>query len=184
MTNSTTRWMERARALGPELREYAARNDEDGTFAAESFAALKEDGLFKALVPVKLGGGGAGYRDICEFIRELARFDGSTALAYSMHTHLVAATVWKYKKGQPGEALLRKVADQNLILVSTGAGDWLESNGTLIRVEGGYEYTSKKPFASGSVQGDVMITSGRYDDPEEGEREAPARLARSATVQR
>src|SRR5690606_12857129 len=107
------------------------------------------------------------YRDICEFIRTLAHYDGATALAYSMHTHLVAATVFKHKKGQPGEALLRKVVE-GTILVSTGAGDWLESNGTLTKVDGGYRYTSKKAFASGSPMADLLITSGRYEHPSEG----------------
>ena len=167
-TMNKTSWIERARRLGPELAEYAARHDEDGTFAVESLTSLKEDGLYRAIVPADLGGGGAGMRDICEVIRELAHYCGSTALAFSMHTHLVAATRWKYEQGQPGEALLRKVVDNGLVLISTGAGDWLESNGTMEKVDGGYRYTSKKPFASGSPIGDVMITSGRYEHPEKG----------------
>ena len=167
-TMTTQRWIERARQVGTTLAEHATAHDEAGTFVEESFTALREAGMFKALVPEELGGGGAGIRDICEVIRELAHSCGATALAYSMHSHLVAATVWKHKKGQPGEALLKKVVDQNLILVSTGAGDWLESNGVMEKVDGGYRYTSKKPFASGCVMGSVMITSGRYDDPEEG----------------
>lgn len=163
-----TNWMAKAHELGPELAEYSTRHDIDGTFVEESFRALKEEGFFSALVPRELGGGGAGLREICDVIRVLAHYDGSTALAYSMHSHLVATTVWKHRKGQPGAALLEKVVQKGLILVSTGAGDWLESNGELTRVEGGYRYTSKKPFASGSPVGDVMITSGRYDDPVEG----------------
>lgn len=165
---STEEWIERARTLGLEIAEYSARHDVDGTFVSEAYEALKEDGLFKALVPVELGGMGAGMTDACEFIRELAQYCGSTALAYSMHSHLVAATVWKYLHEQPGEALLRKIAEQNLVLVSTGAGDWLESNGVMEKVDGGYRYTSKKPFGSGSPMADVMITSGCYDDPDEG----------------
>jgi len=168
MDMSTQQWIERAQKMGPTLAKYAARHDEDGTFVSESFTALKEKGFFKALVPEELGGMGAGIRDICEFIRVLGQHCGSTALAYSMHSHLVAATVWKFKKGQPGEALLKKVVDKNLVLVSTGAGDWLQSNGTMEKVDGGYRYTSKKPFGSGSPVGDIMITSGRYDDPEKG----------------
>ncbi len=167
MTATQNAWIDRAKKLGPTLAECAARHDEDGTFVEESYRALKDGGLFAALVPRDLGGGGAGYRDICEFIRTIAHYDGATALAYSMHTHLVAAAVFKHKKGQPGEALLRKVVE-GTILVSTGAGDWLESNGTLTRVEGGYRYTAKKAFASGSPMGDILITSGRYDHPTEG----------------
>lgn len=167
MTGTSDVWIKKAESLGRELAEFYARHDEDGTFAEEGYAALKEDGLFAALVPTELGGGGASYRDICEFIRTLAKHDASTALAYSMHTHLVAATVFKYKKGQPGEALLRKVVE-GTVLVSTGAGDWLESNGVMTKVDGGYRYTSKKAFASGSPMADLLITSGRYEHPTEG----------------
>jgi alkylation response protein AidB-like acyl-CoA dehydrogenase len=165
---STQDWIDKARKLAPELDEVMERHDEDGTFVEESFAALKEEGFFKALVPTELGGGGAGIRDICEFIREISQRCSSTGLAFSMHSHLIAATVWKHKKGKPGEAMLRKVVEKDLILVSTGAGDWLDSNGVLEKVEGGYRYTSKKPFASGSPVANMMVTSGRYEDPETG----------------
>ena len=167
-TMSTARWIAAARSLGPELAEDARRHDEDGTFVSEAYLALQEEGFFNALVPTELGGKGAGIADICEFIRELAHYCPSTALAYAMHSHLVATSVWKYRRGQPGEALLRKVVDQKLILVSTGAGDWLDSNGVMEKCPGGYRYTSKKPFGSGSQAAHVMVTSGRYDDPEEG----------------
>ncbi len=165
---SKKEWIDKAERLGPELAEHAARHDEDGSFVRESYEALLEDGFFKALVPKELGGMGAGLGEICEFIRTLGNYCGSTALAYSMHSHLVAASVWKVRKGQPGEKLLKKVAAENLVLVSTGAGDWLESNGSMTKVEGGYRYTSKKPFGSGSPMGNLMITSGRYEDPDSG----------------
>jgi alkylation response protein AidB-like acyl-CoA dehydrogenase len=164
----TAQWIEEARSIGPGLAEHAARHDREGTFVTEGFAALKNAGMFKALVPVDLGGGGAGLRDICEYLRELAHYCTSTSLAYSMHSHLVAATVWKHRHGQPGVELLRKVAANDLVLVSTGAGDWLESNGVMEKVDGGYRYTSRKAFASGSPTGDLLLTSGRYDDPDEG----------------
>lgn len=167
---TTQDWIDRASSLGPQLAEYAARHDEDGTFVEESFDALKREGYFAALVPEELGGKGAGLADISAFIARLAHACPSTALAYSMHSHLVAATVYKYRHGQPGEALLRKVASSGLILVSTGAGDWLESGGRLERVPEGYRFVAEKAFASGSPRGDLLITSGRYDDPERGPR--------------
>ena len=177
---TTEAWIERAHKLGPELSEYAARHDEDGTFVMESCEALKAEGYYRALVPQELGGLGAGLSEICEFIRTLAHYCPATALTYSMHSHLVATTVWKYRQGQPGEALLRRVAEHNLVLVSTGAGDWLESGGELTRVDGGYRFTARKGFCSGSPIGDLMITSGRYEDPEKGSRVLHFPLAFSA----
>ena len=97
-------------------------------------------------------------------LRILAQYCGSTALAFSMHQHLVAATVWKYKNKGLGEATLRKVADHQIILVSTGARDWLSSNGELQKVKGGYLFSARKAFASQSSFGDVAVTSAPYQN--------------------
>ena len=85
-----------------------------------------------------------------------------------MHQHLVAAALWNYRHGKPGEKLLRTVADGEKILVSTGATDWLSSNGTLERCEGGYRLTARKAFASGCLAGDILVTSAQFDDPAAG----------------
>jgi len=57
------------------------------------------------------------------------------------------------------------VATEQLVLVSTGARDWLESNGSMRAVEGGYRVSARKAFASGSPAGDVAITTAPYEDP-------------------
>ena len=76
-----------------------------------------------------------------------------------MHSHLVATTVWRHTHGLPGEALLRKVAGSELVLVSTGAGDWVDSVGRAERVPGGFRVSATKRFCSGSPAGDLLITS-------------------------
>lgn len=153
--------------LGPVLAERAALHDAEGSFVAESCAKLKEAGLFAAAVPAELGGGGLSHAETCEVLRVLAHACPSTALTLAMHQHLVAANVYKYLRGQPGEAVLRKVVN-GAVLVSTGGRDWLESNGQMRRVEGGYLVSARKAFASGSQAGDIFVSSARYDDPEEG----------------
>lgn len=171
MTESLNPSLEdRIAGVMPVLAEHAREHDEDGSFAEASCTALKRAGLYRALVPVEFGGLGAGYGQLCDGLRRLAHACPSSALALSMLSHLVAATVYKVRKGQPGEALLRMVAEQGLVLVSTGAGDWLQSAGELTRVQGGYRFTATKGFCSGSPIGDLMITSGRYEDPEQGPR--------------
>jgi len=105
---------------------------------------------------------------MCELLRVLAHYCSSTALTHSMHQHLVAAALWKFKHGQGGEPMLRNVAAKQLVLVSTGANDWLESSGEALRVEGGYRVTAKKPFASQSSVGDVLVTSAPFNDAANG----------------
>ena len=120
------------------------------------------------MVPEELGGGGARHSAMCFFLRRLAHFCPSTALALSMHQHLVAAAVYNHRNGKPGQALLRRVAENELVLISTGANDWMESNGVVARADGGYRVTARKPFGSGSPKGDLLVTSAPFDDPMEG----------------
>jgi alkylation response protein AidB-like acyl-CoA dehydrogenase len=163
-----SRFLEVVQKLGPRFGERAAAADVEGRFVRENYAELKEARLMSALVPSELGGGGATHGEVCQVLRALAHHCGSTALALSMHTHLVAAAVWRHKHGQPAEALLRKIAATELVLVSTGAGDWVDSIGTVERVAGGYRVSAVKRFGSGSPAGDMLMTSAPYQDPERG----------------
>jgi alkylation response protein AidB-like acyl-CoA dehydrogenase len=85
-----------------------------------------------------------------------------------MHQHLVAAAVYNDRQGRPGRKLLEQVAADEIVLVSTGANDWMESNGAAVRVEGGFRVCARKPFGSGSPKGGVLVTSAPYEDPDEG----------------
>jgi alkylation response protein AidB-like acyl-CoA dehydrogenase len=161
-------WIAVARDLGPAFAARAAQHDADDSFVADNYAELKARKVFSAGVPAELGGGGATYSELCGMLRELARHCGSTALALAMHTHLLAATVWRWRQGQPVEPLLKRIAAEQLVLVSTGAGDWLESSGAAVRADGGFRVTARKPFGSGSPMGDIAVTSAVLDDPADG----------------
>ena len=161
-------WLEQIHELGREFEIRAADHDRDDSFVAENYAVLKEHGFFGALAPEDVGGGGVSHSSMCELLRTLAQYCSSTALAHSMHQHLVATTLWKFRHGQGGEPLLRNVAAKQLVLVSTGANDWLESNGEAIRADGGYRVKAMKAFASQSAVGDLLVTSAPYHDPENG----------------
>lgn len=154
--------------LGPQFAARAAEADAHDRFVAENYTALKERQFFSALIPAELGGGGATYAEMCAALRSLAGYCGSTALAVSMHQHLVAANVWKYKAKNEAGPMLQKVAAEQLVLVSTGARDWLESNGSIEKVDGGFAYSGAKAFASGCPAGDLLMTSGPYEDPQHG----------------
>jgi len=154
--------------LGPLFAGRAAEYDESDRFVFQNYNDLKEARAFSAMIPEELGGGGLPHSEMCDFIREMSPHCSSTALAFSMHQHLIAASIWNYLRGNPGEKLLRRVAAGELVLVSTGATDWLSSTGVMESCDGGFRYSGLKRFASGSPAGDLMITSGRYCDPEAG----------------
>lgn len=154
--------------LGRLFASRAAKHDESDEFVAENFRALREHRVFSAMVPKELGGGGVSHREMCRALRGLAQCCSSTALSLSMHQHLVGAQVWNHLHGKPGKKLLERVAAEQLILISTGANDWLSSSGRTEKVEGGYRVTAKKAFASGSPMGSLLMTSAPFDDPKEG----------------
>lgn len=171
ITDRGAQLVARATACGPVLAEHAARHDRDGTWVAESFQHVKDAGLLTIAVPTELGGEGATISEIAMVQRELARYCGSTALASSMHQHVTAFTAWRYRRGLAGaEATLRRVVDDGIVLVSTGGGDFTRPRGEAVKVDGGFEVSGRKQFASQSPVGTVLSTMFVYDDPERGKR--------------
>ena len=162
-------WLAVARELGTRFAQRAAAVDEEDGFVAENFADLKESGLVRAGVPAELGGGGASHAEMGAALRELARHCASTALAFSMHTHQVMVAAWRWRHAKaPVEGLLKRVAAERIILLSSGGSDWLAGSGTAVRTDGGYRVNARKIFTSGAPAGDLLLTSAVHDDPQAG----------------
>jgi alkylation response protein AidB-like acyl-CoA dehydrogenase len=162
-------WSRLMHDFGPRFAERARVHDADDSFVADNFAELKAQRVFAAGVPKQLGGGGASYPELCGLLRTLARYCGSTALALSMHTHVVAAAVWRWQRDpESTERLLRRIADESLVVVTSGGSDWLTPSGTAERVEGGFRVNARKVFASGIPAGDLLVTQAIYADPDAG----------------
>jgi alkylation response protein AidB-like acyl-CoA dehydrogenase len=162
-------WVGVARELGAGFAKRAATMDAEDRFVGENYADLKTSGLFAAAVPGELGGAGASHAEMCSVVRELARHCGSTALAFSMHTHQVMTNAWRWRHAKaPVEALLKRVAAENIVLLSSGGSDWLQGSGSATRVDGGFRIDARKIFTSGAPAGDLLLTSAVYEDPEAG----------------
>jgi alkylation response protein AidB-like acyl-CoA dehydrogenase len=151
-----------AQALVPALAARAEQADAADAFVADSYAELRAAGLLEAGVPAELGGGGASLPELCDMLRVLAHGCGSTALAFAMHTHQVAVPAWRWRH-QPQaraavEPILRRVATERIVLLSSGGSDWIGGSGTAERVEGGWRVTARKAFTSGSPAGDLLMT--------------------------
>ncbi|WP_051614821.1 MULTISPECIES: acyl-CoA dehydrogenase family protein [unclassified Phyllobacterium] len=149
-----------AHSLTPALAARAAEFDETDTFVAENYKLLKEAGLVHAGVPHELGGGGADVGELAEMLRVLAHGCSSTALAFSMHTHQVAIPAWRWRhqKALAVEPLLKRIAAEKLILLSSGGSDWIGGSGDATKVEGGYRIKARKVFTSGANAGDILMT--------------------------
>ncbi|MFI6169393.1 acyl-CoA dehydrogenase family protein [Nocardia sp. NPDC051052] len=165
--DTTIDWLTLARTVGEALSPEVADRDRSGEFSRTAFEILRVTGLSAAMVPAEFGGGGATHREMGTILRELGRHDPSTAVAFAMHTHLVAAQVWRHQHGIDATPLFRKVVD-GAILISTGAADWVGSSGRAEKVDGGYRVHARKAPASGVEAGTVLVTSIRWDDAPDG----------------
>src|SRR5262249_11544996 len=104
-----------------------------------------------------------------EVLRTLAQACGSTALALAMHTHPLATAVWRWRHAAaPAESFLRRVAAEELILVTSGGSDFLAGSGVAEKVEGGFLVSGRKVFGSGSPAGHLFMTMAIYQDPQDG----------------
>lgn len=172
-------WLTSARDMIGEIAPTAAQHDRTGEFVSGAFEMLRERRFMSMLVPTELGGGGASHAEACAVLAELAHGCPATSLALSMHTHLVAAQVWRHRHGLAAPALA-KVAANELVLISTGASDWIESSGSATPVDGGYRVSARKMPASACPAGDVLVTSIRWDDAPDGPQVLHASIPFSA----
>jgi alkylation response protein AidB-like acyl-CoA dehydrogenase len=156
-----------ARRLGEGFAKNSAEADATDSFIAANYPPMKEAGLISAGVPTELGGGGALVDELCAMLRELAHHCGSTALALSMHTHQVAIPAWRWRhqKATPVEPLLKRVAAERIVLLTSGGSDWIPGTGKAEKVEGGFRVTARKIFSSGAPIGDLLMTAAVLEEP-------------------
>lgn len=160
-----------ARELTESFAPHASEHDRDGTFVAEAYDVLRSSGYLALAVPVELGGRGASIGQVALAQAEMGRGDASTALAVSMHHHITLFAAWRYRRNMPGaEGLLRRIADEHIVMVSTGGSDFTRPNGVATKVDGGYRVSGRKIFSSQVPVGDVFSTLFTYEDPEQGTR--------------
>lgn len=161
--------VERQALLLSRFAADAAQYDANDEFVTGNYRELQKARLMSAAVPQELGGDGLDAKALSALLRNLARSCSSTALAYSMHTHVVALLAWRWRHQKaPVDAVLRRVADEQIVLISSGGSDWLDSSGTAKRVDGGFLIDAVKGFASGVPAGSLLNTSAVYEDPNEG----------------
>ena len=172
IVRQSEKFVETANEVAKVFAERASANDESDRFIEDNYAELKSRGLVSAGVPSQLGGGGASIRDLCEVLKIIGGACGSTGLALSMHTHQVAIPAWRWHHQEAArgvvEPLLRRIADENIVLLSSGGSDWIGGSGTAEKVDGGYKITARKVFSSGAPAGDLMMTGAITE--EDGER--------------
>lgn len=159
---------ETAQSLSMAFAAEAAEHDAADSFVEGNYARLRAGGFMAVGVPLALGGGGASIRDLAGMLRLIGQGCGSTALALAMHSHQVATAAWRWQHDAAArpvvEPVLRRVAAEDAVLVTSGGSDWIGSSGRAEAVEGGYRVTARKAFASASPGGTLFNTSALCGD--------------------
>jgi acyl-CoA dehydrogenase len=163
------RFVSLAAELAREFDARAADHDRENRFVFENYARIRESGYSRLPVPEELGGFGASMRQVSYAQAELAKGCGSTALATTMHLYNTLAQAWRWRNGAEAAAtILRRIANDGVILMTSGGSDGLWPTTVAERVDGGFRVTGRKIFCSQAPAADVMTTMARYDDPEAG----------------
>lgn len=157
---------ELATRIGRAAAPVDAAHDRDATFVAEAYAEMAACGYLALAVPVELGGLGATLRQVVIAEEELGSHSGSAALAAAMHLYLTLVQKWRLRRGaSDAEAVLRRVADDGLVLATSGGSDWVCPSTTATEVEGGYRFDGRKTFCTQSPVAGVVSTSATLGAP-------------------
>ncbi len=154
-----------ATRLADEFRSTAAEVDLEGRFPHENYARMRETGYLRAAVPQELGGLGATLHELSRAQQALARGCASTALAVNMHLFQVGAAADGFRAGGPTSPLLQRVAEEGIVLASTGAefivaAEW--TTPTTARPDGDdYVIDGRKFFCSQADGMDIVRVNAR-----------------------
>ena len=163
------RFVELAEHIGAVAAEHAPEHDRDATFVAEAYERMRSTGYLGLLVPTELGGLGATIRQACFAQAELARHDGATALAATMHQYNTAVQGFRRRAGAPdAEGVLRRIAEEGLVIATSGGSDWLWVDTVATPIDGGFVVSGRKHFCSQAPGATVLATSAVVDAPGAG----------------
>ncbi len=150
-TNGFAQCIEHARKLGPLIVEHAAESERLSQLSTKVVDAFHETGLFRALLPVQMGGFDLTIAQQCELVEQIARFDGATG--------------WNLAIGSGGPAIanfLAREAFENIFgdRRALVAGSLGPMGNSAAACEGGFRFTGRATYASGSAQATWLVASG------------------------
>jgi acyl-CoA dehydrogenase len=117
--NVSTDLRARADAVAAIAEKSAAAVDREARFPEEAIKAARSRGLMGIMVPLELGGEGAGLSSVLEICYRLGRACASSAMIYAMHQLMVACVLRHRRSNAWHERLLRRLAAEQLLFASS-----------------------------------------------------------------
>jgi acyl-CoA dehydrogenase len=156
----------RARAAADVARAHAATVDAEARFPSEAFAELRKQRLLGIQVPQSLDGEGARIAEIADVCYTLGQACSSTGLIYAMHQIKMACMVRHFKNHPTLERILRRIADEQLLMASSTtegqAGGNVRSSEAAVEHDGAQITLERKATViSYAVEADGIVTTAR-----------------------
>lgn len=158
--------LDRLDELLPEIAAEAAENDEHARLPEARLRQLHAEGFDAAVLPARLGGGGASYAFFGSVVRSLAQADPSVATVWTMHlgagiglAQLTASTLGTFY----ADALLAGDRFANALSEPTSGNRFLNPQQEARPVEGGWALDGAKRFVSGSEIADHLLVNVAID---------------------
>lgn len=153
VTAPGARLLEAIDDVAPKLRERAAKADRDNRICAPNYHDIQAAGIAGAFVPEALGGFGlTSMHDWILAVAALARGDGSTGIAMSMHFSTTRGMAARYASEREARTRARLAAQ----LEKVAAGDMLICATT---TESGTD--NLHPLTEARRDGDAWVLNGR-----------------------
>ena len=156
----------RAAAVAAVAAEHAKSVDRDSRFPREAMDEARRQGLLGILVPRDLGGEGAAISEAAEVCYTLGRGCSSTAMIYAMHLVKLASIVNHGRGNAWQEAVMRRVAIEQLLLASsttegTAGGNVRASEAPIVREGDRITLDRNATCVSYGAEADGIVTTAR-----------------------
>ena len=150
----------------PSRPAEAADVDRDARFPKAAIDAARQQKLLGAQIPIAFGGYGASIFDITDMCYTLGRACSSTAMIFAMHQTKVACLVRHGTGSAWHEALMRRVADEQLLLASSttegqNGGNIRSSAAAVECTDAGISLVRNATVISYGAQADGIVTIAR-----------------------
>ena len=159
-----------AKRVAEVAAKHAADVDQAGRFPHEMLAAARQARLLSAAIPVELGGGGAGMRELAAMCGTVAQACGSSGMVLAMH-HIQVACLVRHGRSAPLlTSYLREVAQRQLLLASitSEVGTSGDTRSSICAVQrDGARFTLQKDATTvsyGEHAEDLLVTCRRATD--------------------
>jgi indole-3-acetate monooxygenase len=144
-------YFEKAQKLAPIIREHADRAEREAQIPREVVDAFHDAGLFRILLPRKMGGGELTIPDSLRLCEEVARIDGSTGWNLAICS---GGPMFGYNLSR---AAFEKIYGDPLGL---SAGSLNPATTRVVPADGGWRFSGKATYASGSGHATYLMAAG------------------------